>query len=82
MKKHSNQTKKELMKRQLEILGQAEDFEEIVKKEMFEDALIDDSFANVLRLILFGQTPAVEEELMIILAYTKEKLYRLLTQEN
>ena len=80
MRKHNKQTKKELMKRQLEILGQAEDFEEIVKKEMFEDALIDDSFANVLRLILFGQGSAVEEELMVILTYTKEKLYRLVTQ--
>ena len=78
MRKYSKKTLKELLKRQLEITNQTDDFKEIVKEGLTEDALLDDSFANVMRLILFGQTTDEEEELMILLSFSREKLRRMI----
>lgn len=81
MKNYSKKTKKELLKRQLEITQQEEDFKEIVRSGMIENILLDDSLANVLRLMLFAQTADEEEELLILLSYSREKLRRMITEK-
>ena len=81
MKNYTRKTKKELLRKQLEITGQTEDFKMIIREGMMDDILMDDSFANVMRLILFAQTTDEEEELLILLNYSREKLRRLMMEK-
>ena len=81
MGEYTRKTKKELLRKQLEITGQTEDFKMIVREGMMDDILMDDSFANVMRLILFAQTTDEEEELLILLNYSREKLRRMMIEK-
>ena len=78
MSKYSRKTQRELLKEQLKITGQLNEFREIVKEGMIENILLDDSFANVMRLLLFAQGADEEEELLILLNFSREKLHRML----
>lgn len=80
MYKFYKKMQKELLRRQLEITGQQEDFEELVKCDI-RNCILDDSFANILRLILFSKTVDEEEELMILLSFSREKLRGMIAEE-
>lgn len=76
--KYSRKTKKELLREQLRIMGEENDYGEIVRQGCVDDMLIDDSFANVLRLMFTAKGTDEEEELMIALYFTREKLRRMM----
>lgn len=78
----TKRVKKELLKAQLEVTGQTDDFAEIINSGTIEDSLIDDSLANALRLMLFPTSQDDEEELMILLTFTREKLHRMIGEER
>ena len=80
MHKFYKKMQKELLRRQLEIIGQQEEFEELLKCDI-RNCILDDSFANILRLILFAKTVDEEEELMILLSFSREKLKRMIAEE-
>lgn len=67
-----NETVKDLFRQQLEVMKcDLEEIEEFLNKSNnLEEVLIDDSLANVIRLLSSGEL----EELMDVLIYTRQKM--------
>jgi len=71
---YSKETQKELFERQLIICGQGDDIPDLLGEinedtKGIDEALIDDSLANFLYLLLHGKDEAVLD----LLAYTRTK---------
>lgn len=72
----------EELREQLKVMEQEDDLAMIVREGLVDDVLLDDSLANILRLMLFGQGAEEEEELWVLLNFTREKLHRLMTENE
>lgn len=77
---YSFNTKKELMEGQMIVLGQGDDASELLDdldadtgEGELNEALIDDSVANFIRLLMYGD----EEEVLDVLALTRNKLFQM-----
>jgi len=77
---YSFDTKKELMERQMIIFGQGDDASDLLDdldadtgEGELNEALIDDSLANFIRLLMYGG----EDEVLDLLALTRNKLFQM-----
>lgn len=77
---YSFETKKELMKRQMIIFGQGDDIPDLLDdldadtgEGELNEALIDDSLANFIKVLMYGS----EDEVLDMVAFTRNKLYQM-----